>query len=45
MFISVPLPLYQPKYGPIEYAICDLVGYLEIDTQENWVMNFLGDED
>ena len=41
IFTSVPRPPYQPKYGPIEYAICDLVGHLAIDAQANWTMALL----
>ena len=36
VFTSVPRPADQPKYGPIEYAICDLVGHLAIEAQANW---------
>ena len=40
-FIGIPWPLYQPKYGPIEYTICDLVGHLTIDAQAHWTTTFL----
>ena len=29
----VPRPPYQPKYGPTEYIICQLVNYLKINTR------------
>ena len=41
IFTSVPRPPYQPKYGPIEYTICDLVGHLAIDAQANWTTALL----
>jgi len=28
-FVIVPRPPYQPKLGPIEYAICEIAGRLE----------------
>ena len=41
VFSFVPWPLYQPKYGPIEYVICDLVGHPAIDAQANWTTTLL----
>ena len=41
VFTSVPRPPYQPKYGPIKYAICDLVGHLAIETQADWTTMLL----
>ena len=41
VFSFVPRPPYQPKYGPIEYAICDLVGHLAIEAQANWTTELL----
>jgi hypothetical protein len=35
-FTSVPRPPYQPKYGPIEYKICDLVHQLQIESKPEW---------
>eukprot|EP00536_Pseudo-nitzschia_multiseries_P011229 jgi/Psemu1/28266/gm1.28266_g len=32
-FNVLPRPAYQPKYGPIEYVICELVNYLKINTR------------
>ena len=40
-FIAIPRPPYQPKYGPIEYAICDLVGALAIDSEASWTTTLL----
>mmetsp|Transcript_19405 Transcript_19405/g.54076 ORF Transcript_19405/g.54076 Transcript_19405/m.54076 type:complete len:112 (+) Transcript_19405:322-657(+) len=33
----VPRPPYQPKYGPAEYIICQLVNHLKINTQRELV--------
>jgi hypothetical protein len=35
-FSILPRPAYQPKYGPIEYKMCDLVSELRRQAQPNW---------
>ena len=35
-FISIARPPYQPKYGPIEYKICDLVETVGRQTTREW---------
>ena len=35
-FISIPRPPYQPKYGPIEYKICDLIGVVSKMARPHW---------
>ena len=40
-FTIVPRPPYQPKYGPIEYVICDLAGSLTYDADRDWNTNNL----
>ena len=32
-FSILPWPAYQPKYGPIEYKICDLISNMQYNTQ------------
>ena len=41
IFSIILRPPYQPKYGPIEYIICDLVGELVIDAEKEWNTNIL----
>ena len=33
---SVPRPPYQPKYGPIEHNICDLIHELQVESTPDW---------
>ena len=33
---SINRPPYQPKYGPIEYKICEMIHELQIDSQAEW---------
>ena len=35
-FSIVPRPPYQPKYGPIEYKICDLTHEVAMRKQHDW---------
>ena len=35
-FSSINRPPYQPKYGPIEYKICDVIHELQMDSQAEW---------
>jgi hypothetical protein len=35
-FTSVQRPPYQPKYGPIEYKICDLIHQLQVESRPDW---------
>jgi len=35
-FTSIARPPYQPKYGPIEYKICDLVETVGRQTTRDW---------
>jgi len=35
-FSYIPRPPYQPKYGPIEYKICDLVAAVGKKTTKEW---------
>ena len=35
-FVSIPRPPYQPKYGPIEYKICDLIGAVSKMARPYW---------
>ena len=37
-FFSVARPSYQPKYGPIEYKICDLTKSVQLESQEEWTL-------
>ena len=43
-FSIIPRPPYQPKYGPIEYIICDLVGQLAKDADREWTTDSLEQE-
>ena len=40
-FTIVPRPPYQPKYGPIEYKICDLLEAVKIKSKEEWTLQDL----
>ena len=44
-FQSVPRPPYQPKYGPIEYKICDIVAALKKQSHtQSWTTDDLEHE-
>jgi hypothetical protein len=40
-FSIVARPQYHPKFGPIEYAICELTDMLRMRKQPNWTMQTL----
>ena len=40
-FSIVPRPPYHPKYGPIEYKICEVMGKIWLKKEEDWDMNRL----
>jgi hypothetical protein len=40
-FSILPRPPYQPKYGPIEYKICDLVSQIRREAQPDWNTDIL----
>ena len=35
-FYIVPRPPYHPKFGPIEYKICDITQQIKPKTEPNW---------
>ena len=35
-FSSINCPPYQPKYGPIEDKICDIIYKLQMDSRVRW---------
>jgi len=35
-FSIVPRPPYHPKYGPIEYKICEVMGNIRLRKEEHW---------
>ena len=43
-FTIVPRPPYQPKYGPIEYKICDLTHEVAIKKAQGWNVTRLEQE-
>jgi len=43
-FSIVPRPPYHPKYGPIEYKICEVMEKIRIKKEENWDLNRLEQE-
>ena len=43
-FIIVPRPPYQPKFGPIEYVICEIAAELARRAQPNWTTAHLRQE-
>ena len=43
-FTILPRPQYHPKYGPIEYKICDLMARIILAKQHNWDLNILEQE-
>jgi hypothetical protein len=44
IFSIVPQPQYHPKYGPIKYQICEVMGKIWLKKEENWDMNCLEHE-
>jgi hypothetical protein len=38
------VPLYHPKYGPIEYKICEVMEKIWLKNEDHWDMNWLGQE-
>jgi hypothetical protein len=38
------VPLYHPKYGPIEYKICEVMEKIRLKKEENWDLNRLEHE-
>jgi hypothetical protein len=43
-FTSINRPPYQPKYGPIEYKICDLLHELKMESKPDWTTDILEQE-
>ena len=43
-FSIVARPQYHPKFGPIEYKICELTNILRMRKQPNWTMQTLENE-
>jgi hypothetical protein len=43
-FSIVPWPQYYPKYGSIEYKICEVMKKIWLKKEENWDMNRLEHE-
>ena len=43
-FSIVLRPPYHPKYSPIEYKICKVVGKIRLKKEEDWDMNRLKHE-
>jgi len=43
-FSIVPWPPYHPKYGPIKYKICEVMGKIRLKKEEDWDMNCLEHE-
>jgi transposase len=43
-FSIVPRPPYHPKYGPIEYKICEVMERIRLRKEENWDLNRLEHE-
>ena len=41
MWDIIPRPPYQPKFGPIEYAICQVVAELQQDANTDWTTAML----
>lgn len=41
VFSIIPRPPYQPKYGPIEYKICDTIASARREAQSHWNTNNL----
>jgi len=43
-FSIVPRPPYHPKYGPIEYKVCEVMEKIRVKKEEDWNMNRLEHE-
>jgi len=43
-FSILARPQYHPKYGPIEYKICDLMARIILKKQHDWTLNILEQE-
>ena len=43
-FSIVPRPPYHPKYGPIEYKICEVMEKIRLKKEEDWDLNRLEHE-
>jgi hypothetical protein len=43
-FSIVRRPPYHPKYGPIKYKICEVMGKIWLKKEEDWDMNRLEHE-
>jgi transposase len=43
-FSIVARPPYHPKYGPIEYKICEVMEKIRLKKEEDWNMNRLEHE-
>jgi hypothetical protein len=43
-FSIVARPQYHPKFGPIEYKICDLMARIILKKQHYWTLNILEQE-
>ena len=43
-FSIVPRPRYHPKYGPIEYKICEVMERIWLKKEDDWDVNRLEQE-
>ena len=43
-FSIIARPQYHPKYGPIEYKICELTSILRKRKEPHWTMQMLENE-
>ena len=43
-FSIVPRPPYHPKYGPIEYKICEVMERIRLKKEDDWDINRLEQE-
>ncbi len=43
-FTILPRPPYHPKYGPIEYKICEVLEKIWLKNEEQWDINQLEQE-
>ena len=41
---EVPRPPYHPKYGPIEYNICEVMERIRLKKEDDWGINRLEQE-
>jgi hypothetical protein len=44
LFSIVAQPPYHPKYGPIEYKICEVMEKIQLKKDKDWNMNRLEQE-